>query len=294
MQGGFLAQCLDSIISQREQVSCEIILVDNNSTDSTADIIAAYRDQIDHLVVESDSGQTNAINKGLLLATGDYINWLCCDDVLRNGALAAVRDHMTSFPDCHVLCGTAEVYQGTSRIAWTRSSRLSRMPAITLAFSRIIQPATFWRRSIFNHLSPLDEDLHFVMDLDLWLRYLASNGSSHVAFIDSVLCRINLHDSCKSIKYARSFRKEIDLVVDRLIEARTTVNGSFHGFEQSCSSSKVLREEVKSLLEASYLANLLKNPFCLSRREMTQVATNLFSVLRHLAFVRPEVLRMYA
>ncbi len=77
----FLNETIGSIISQTYQ-DIQYIVIDGNSTDSTVDIIKKYADKISYWVSEEDGGMYDAINKGLKMATGDYILVLNSDDVL--------------------------------------------------------------------------------------------------------------------------------------------------------------------------------------------------------------------
>ena len=60
-------------ITEQTYKNIEYIVIDGNSNDGTLDIIQKYLDKINHLVSEKDNGIYDAMNKGLRLATGDYV-----------------------------------------------------------------------------------------------------------------------------------------------------------------------------------------------------------------------------
>lgn len=62
----------------------EHIIIDGASTDSTVEIIRKYKDQLSYWISESDTGIADAMNKGVLKATGDYILFINSDDYLIN------------------------------------------------------------------------------------------------------------------------------------------------------------------------------------------------------------------
>lgn len=62
----------------------EYIVIDGGSTDGSKDVIESYSDKITHWVSEPDSGIFNAMNKGALKATGDYLLFINSGDVLNN------------------------------------------------------------------------------------------------------------------------------------------------------------------------------------------------------------------
>jgi glycosyltransferase involved in cell wall biosynthesis len=80
----YIIECLDSVFRQTYS-NVEVICVDNNSTDNTVQLIKSYRDsqKVDiQLVFETKKGASAARNKGLLVAKGDWIQFLDADDLL--------------------------------------------------------------------------------------------------------------------------------------------------------------------------------------------------------------------
>ena len=71
-----------TMLSIFEQTCQEIeyIIIDGNSSDSTLEIIEKYRNKVDKLISEPDSGIYNAMNKGIDAATGDYLIFLNAGD----------------------------------------------------------------------------------------------------------------------------------------------------------------------------------------------------------------------
>ncbi len=72
---------LDSIVSQQYR-NFELIIVDGNSNDGTQDVVKAYSNVVSVFVSENDRGVYDAMNKVCSLATGDWLIFLGCDDVL--------------------------------------------------------------------------------------------------------------------------------------------------------------------------------------------------------------------
>lgn len=88
--GELLKTTMDSVLEQT-YANLEWIVVDGGSTDGTAAFLEAQRSRIDHLLIEPDRGIYDAMNKGMELATGDFILFLNCgDQLLHNRVLDRV------------------------------------------------------------------------------------------------------------------------------------------------------------------------------------------------------------
>lgn len=74
-----LKRAIQSVINQTYD-NIEYIIVDGNSNDGTLEVIKKHEEHIDYFISEPDYGIYNAMNKGLELATGDYIGILNSDD----------------------------------------------------------------------------------------------------------------------------------------------------------------------------------------------------------------------
>ncbi|MGL4520034.1 MAG: glycosyltransferase family 2 protein [Phocaeicola sp.] len=89
-----LERTLQSVASQSYQ-SVEYILVDGNSTDNTLPLIQSYQGVISRWVSEPDSGIYDAMNKGLTLATGEYLCFLNAGDTFYHAdTLAAIASSL--------------------------------------------------------------------------------------------------------------------------------------------------------------------------------------------------------
>lgn len=295
-QGCFLGECITSIVRSANfaNVLCQIIVVDNCSTDSTADVLIEHHNAIDKCIVEKDSGQSNAINKGFAYVKGRFVNWLCCDDRLTLEAFANISGVFNSNSGSEVVCGRANYFKSGVLSACSRTSMFSSRLDIFMAFVRIVQPSTFWRTDVFELLIPLNEDLKYVMDLDLWLRYLTTSTAARVVFIEYVLSEIILHADCKSIKKIHEFSSEIEGVKHNVIDTTTSDDGSFLAYGINSASAINLKKSIAKIIRTSELVSRAKSFKLRSVPEIVNLALHIPSILKHLAVVRPEVLRLYS
>ena len=78
-QGEFIEETIQSVI-QQGYPNLEYIIIDGGSTDQTVNIIKQYESYITYWISEPDRGQAHAINKGLMVATGDVLDYINSDD----------------------------------------------------------------------------------------------------------------------------------------------------------------------------------------------------------------------
>jgi len=85
----YLEETILSVINQTYD-NVEYIIIDGGSTDGTLDIIKKYEDYIDYWVSEKDNGIYDAMNKGIDVANGDWINFMNADDIFYSTSVLEV------------------------------------------------------------------------------------------------------------------------------------------------------------------------------------------------------------
>jgi glycosyltransferase involved in cell wall biosynthesis len=97
-QGQFIKDTFQSILNQDVNFSIEYILVDAVSTDETSKIVEEFAPKFESkgiefiYICEKDNGQSDAINKGWLRATGNLITYLNSDDFYESNVLQKIVD----------------------------------------------------------------------------------------------------------------------------------------------------------------------------------------------------------
>jgi glycosyltransferase involved in cell wall biosynthesis len=168
-----LEQTLLSITGQTYKRK-QIVVIDGGSSDGTVDIIRKYADQIDYWVSEPDRGISDAFNKGVKAATGDYINFQGAGDLLESPSV--IEEIFSKIPaGCTdmISCRVKRVEEAdTDRVIWVspqpRSGRFSR--SSLLWRMSLYHQGLFVHRSFFEQYGAFDESLRFSMDYEHLLR----------------------------------------------------------------------------------------------------------------------------
>lgn len=219
-QGEFIGETIRSVLSQ-EYPNLEYIVMDGGSSDNTLDILRSFSDRV-KWVSEKDKGQTDAINKGLHMASGGIVAYLNADDLLLPGSLKKVAGIFMENPDTMWVTGRCRIItetgQETRKLITAYKNLLLRMhrPSLLFITDYVSQPATFWRGSMLGELGYLDESLHYALDYEYFLRL---NGKYPLVILPDYLAAFRVHSQSKN---ARDFHKNVYVDEDRTAVYRHT------------------------------------------------------------------------
>ncbi|GAM08024.1 chondroitin synthase [Geobacter sp. OR-1] len=210
-QGEFLAETIESVLSQEGEFAIDYLIVDGGSTDDSVAIIKRYDDRLKQgkwpvrcsgislrWLSEQDQGQTDALIKGFRMASGEIFAWLNSDDTYLPGALQTVTDFFRTTPDLGLLYGDARYIDPSGDIIGAYHTEEFSLERLAVA-NIICQPTAFFRRDDFEAVGGLDMSLRFVMDYDLWIR-LARRVPC--CYLPQLLATYRLHGSSKTMNRA--------------------------------------------------------------------------------------------
>ena len=191
----FIEQTIQSVLRQ-SYPHIEYILVDGLSTDKTLEIIERYRPAIFKLISGKDQGLYDAMNKGIDIATGDYILFLNADDQLHD---EEVISHLFSGP------GQADAYYGEAVFMDENGRELGLRSRVTphqvprdltwksLRFGMVVSHQAFViKRDLCLHYN-----LHYTIcsDIDWMIRCLKKCRT--VIYQDLIICKFRIGGKSK-------------------------------------------------------------------------------------------------
>tara|TARA_Y100000022_G_C13208369_1_gene356254 strand:- start:360 stop:1115 length:756 start_codon:yes stop_codon:yes gene_type:complete len=100
-----IEKTIKSIITQKNK-QIEYVVIDGKSNDGTSKIIKKYRKKIDKIIIEKDSGIYHAMNKGIKFASGKYIGFCNCGDLIVKNGIKIITKNLIN--DIDVLFATVK------------------------------------------------------------------------------------------------------------------------------------------------------------------------------------------
>lgn len=179
-----LAEAVSSVRAQLGDGD-EIVIVDDGSTDGTAELIPSLGGDV--VSVRQDHGGVSAArNRGLRLATGDHIAFLDHDDTWAPGRQAALSAALDADPSIDVAMGLVSIVADTPDPA-----SLEDNPRRATVHRPWHLDALLMRRRVFDRVGPFREDIAQTEDVDWFMR--AREAGILYGAVDHVTVFYRLH-----------------------------------------------------------------------------------------------------
>lgn len=207
-----IADLLISVINQTES-DYEVILIDSMSTDNTLEVVDNYKFSKSTIISEPDLGIYDAMNKGVSIATGEWLYFIGADDILYNrDVLSLVRQSIISRKQNYDLYYCDYIFKGkvcSSQYSW----RL-------LFTNSVNHQSAFYNRRIFQRMS-YSLDYKLASDYLINLRlYLDNKLGCYLPIIVANFCDTGVSNTHFELSNAelKAIRKELIPYISGLIE----------------------------------------------------------------------------
>ncbi|NTU46241.1 glycosyltransferase [Candidatus Roizmanbacteria bacterium] len=231
-QGLFIEETIKSVLSQNYP-DLEYIVVDGGSTDNTLAILKKYTHKL-KWISEKDKGQTDAINKGLKMSSGDIVAFINSDDVYLPGTLRKISKIFKRNKNVHWLSGDYVIIDQDGKkiqffIVWYKKIlRLFPFFSMLSIANFVIQPSTFWRKNIVKEIGFFDERLRYTMDYDYWLRVIQKYP---LYIIHEPLSLFRIHKLSKGgSQFEKQFQEEFQVIKKYTSNKFLQYLHAFHNF----------------------------------------------------------------
>jgi glycosyltransferase involved in cell wall biosynthesis len=206
----FLGNVIENVASQGYP-DVEHIVVDGGSVDGTVDVLKANN----HIrwISERDRGQSDAINKGFCMCTGDVLAWQNADDLYAPGVFKTVAEYFIAHENVDIVYGDYQLIESDGN--WICDVHPIEWNEWQFAHGRFVplQPTLFWRRRVYEAVGELDLTLHYCMDVDFLAR--AIKKRARFARIPEILgmFRVHLGSKTQNKKNRKAVETEYRLVL---------------------------------------------------------------------------------
>lgn len=184
----FIEFCIKNVMEQKCN-KIEHIIIDGGSTDGTIELIRKYADTNAHIrwISEKDKGQSDAMNKGILLAKGEILNFLNVDDYFEPNILNDIIEMFGTLPEPTLLVGNCNVWDDNGKLWFI--SKPSKINLTNILAERYFESfpmnpsAYFYHASLHKKTGLYKVDENFIMDIDFIIKAVQS---ANVIYIDKL------------------------------------------------------------------------------------------------------------
>lgn len=182
----WISETIETVLDQEGDFEIEYIIMNDGSKDNSASVAQEYADRVAagiypircskitmEVITQENTGMYEAINRGFARATGDVYAWINADDLYQPGALAAMTDVFSNYPNAVWVKGITDTLHedGTRTTGACRIYRQDWLAAGVYGMEAyfVEQDSVFWRADLWNKVAPMPAHYRSAADYWLWL-----------------------------------------------------------------------------------------------------------------------------
>ncbi len=224
----FIEETIRSVLGQSYK-NIEYIIIDNESKDTTMNIIKSFESKI-ITISEEDNNMYQAINKGFRLSKGDIIAYLNSDDIYYKNSIQKVVEEFKINRNIELIYGNLDYIDDSGKKIFSiKYPKFNKKSFQRVNFQKLGQPSTFWKKSLLDKLDSLDEGLKMAGDFDFYLR-AASN--SNFKLVNHTFAAFRIHKNSMTVSQDQLAMKEIKLLKKRFSYRNNYKNSFFDIYDK--------------------------------------------------------------
>lgn len=238
-----LIKTIESVVKQ-SFFQYEYIVIDGDSKDGSVEIIKNYSAQITYWISEQDSGIYNAMNKGILIANGEYLLFLNSGDFLSENILAKIfsSDSLNS-----------DIVYGNAFVVFKNGEKKLFIPPQELTFNTffngtICHQATFIKKELFEKYGMYNEGYKIVSDWLFFIEVIVF-GKVMVRYVDDTIAFVDGAGIGTSDLAVNERIKALNLIIPEMIIK------DYQGMTNLNKTIEELRKELSQYKRRFYRAN---------------------------------------
>jgi glycosyltransferase involved in cell wall biosynthesis len=196
-----LKPTFESVINQ-DFVNIEYLLIDGGSTDGSREFILANAKMVNFWLSEKDSGVYEAMNKGIMNSSGDYLIFLNSGDIF--SGKDSISKLISSSEEEDLVFGNILVEDNDK--SWIKKYN-EKLNFRYFYFESIPHPACLISRKLFDQIGLYDTSLKIVSDWKFFLLAVVKNNCSY-RYVDQVISTFSLGGLSSMIKNVESLEYE--------------------------------------------------------------------------------------
>lgn len=173
----FIEECIGSVLAQ-DYSAKELIVIDDGSQDSSPEILKGLA--LEHgfrLILKTNEGVCRTLNRGIEIATGEFITFIASDDVMPPQRISQQVQSLIDHPEVSVVAGAVHVIDEESSFLAVKTTRCDGLVSFEqlLKKNMIYAPTAMFRREVFQKHGYYPET-HLFEDYYMWLKITKAGG----------------------------------------------------------------------------------------------------------------------
>ncbi len=200
---------IESVLGQTYD-NVEFIIIDGGSTDKTLDVIRRYQDKIDYWISERDRGLYDAMNKGIALASGNYIGMLNSDDYFASSSSLEILASNMNSTNADLIFATLDIVDSRNPDRILRKYRVRTYSSFLMRIGIMPpHPTVYCKKTVYLHAGPYRLDYRIAADFEMLVRLLLRHKVTW-HFVDEVVVKMRAGGiSTRGLKSYWTINREI-------------------------------------------------------------------------------------